>query len=292
MTVTQAGQYEYTNEFGESILMGKDTFIRVDSVSGLLDWPDKQGTTEPYGDRHGGYYNAQGHYGVRRCIFTVAVHIEKDSEETHAVLEQLVGVLGRGKGDGYLTVQRPGKESRRLICHPIRTNFDAMWTVHQGLAPGAFELEAGDPLFYAEEMTPYGTPMRTGSSGRTYPRIYPLLYGALGEGGFIVVHNAGNESSDSVLRVHGPIDTPIIYNSTQERYLKFDISIPAGDYLEINTASHTALLNGTGNRRSTLNPLSQWWTLEPGDNEIRFQGNIYNPDALLEVEMRSAWATA
>lgn len=282
--------FYYDEDEVTNILMGDGSDIRVLDTSGVLDWPDRMGSAEAYGDKQGGFDNGYNPLGIRRVVMSVGVHIEKDGEATEALLQETLGILAKSSR-GLLVSLRSGKNPRTLFCRPKRAEFPGSWDVGMGLARGVLEFESTDPVWHGLEAT-YETGMMEASGGRTYDRTYPMTYGALGDGGSVVVTNGGNLESYPVMRVYGPVDTPVITNLAQDKIIKVNVDIAADSYLEINLAKHTLLMNGTGNQRSALDPSSRWFTFDPGDTEILFNGNVFDADATLQIDMYNAWATA
>lgn len=290
--ITQEGQYEFTNPQGDSVLLGRGTPYRVLESTGLLDVPERVGTSEIYGDRHGGSYNGLGYIGIRRPILSVAAQAEADGTAAHALLEELMRIVSQGNADGTLAVRREGKDTRLLFCHPMRTDFPGGWELHKGLARGSVEFEAVDPMWYSVDELEHGSGMADPGGGRLYARTYPMTYGLSLGSGDLVVTNYGNMDSYPILLIRGPVVSPVIQNASQDMYVQFDTDVAAGQVLRVDMAAHTAVIDNFANRRGSLHPLSQWWSLSPGDNQIRFLGQTYSPDALLSVVMRSAWSTA
>lgn len=134
--------------------------------------------------------------------------------------------------------------------------------------------------------------MADSGGGRTYPRTYPMTYGISSGNGEVIVTNFGNMNSYPVLIIRGPVVSPVIQNVTQDSFVQFDTDIAAGQFLRVDMAAHTAAIDGFANRRGSLHPLSKWWSLSPGDNQIRYLGQTFSAAAQLSVIMRSAWSTA
>jgi Siphovirus-type tail component, C-terminal domain len=99
--------------------------------------------------------------------------------------------------------------------------------------------------------------------------------------------NSGNRPTPVVFMIDGPIENPIIYNTTSGHTLAFDITLGASDTLTVDTLNRTVVFNDTSNRRNTLtNP--DWFFLEVGVNQIFFGGQN-GSGSTLSISYRSAW---
>jgi hypothetical protein len=59
--------------------------------------------------------------------------------------------------------------------------------------------------------------------------------------------------------------------------LRFNIIINRGSFLDIDLRNKTVVLDGSASRRFTLDPSSRWFSLQPGNNNIRFTGIQHIP---------------
>lgn len=123
----------------------------------------------------------------------------------------------------------------------------------------------------------------------TFDRDYPDSVGI----GRITVTNAGTTAADPIIRIFGPCTDPRIANETVDKALEFTgLTIAAGDYLELDPAHRTARLNGlaSSSRYGFLNfDTSEWWSLEPGDNTIRFYPVTSSPPSQAQVRWHDAY---
>lgn len=125
------------------------------------------------------------------------------------------------------------------------------------------------------------------SGGMSYDISYDISYGASGSSGNTLT-NAGSYETRPVCVITGPINTPILENVTQGKALRFNGTINTGETLTVNFYNHQVLLNGTASRYSWVNDVTQWWALEPGDNEVRLNGtSVGSPTATFT--WRDAW---
>ncbi len=284
--------YPDRENLADFVGMGYGTNIRILESNGILDFPDRIGEVDTFGDRHGGYSTGNDPLGIRPVTMTFAVHHEGDDGDlVQATLETMAAAFIKRELDGILVSIR-GTTIRFLKCHAKRYEVPATWEVGHGLARGVVEFQATDPRWYTATDSGVQVGLTESSSGRTYPRVYPLSYGGISESGIIALNNAGNMKAYPVMRIYGPVDTPIVSNITEGKFLKFNLEVPDGEYLEVNLDTHAILLNGESNRRSVLDYSSRWFGFAPGLTDVLFSAAVYDADASLEIDLYSAWATA
>lgn len=178
--------------------------------------------------------------------------------------------------------------ARILLARPRRLALDWDDDAALGASKAVVELYATDPREYAGTLSSGSTGLPTTSGGRTYPRTYPLTYGTAGETNHIGADNSGDYETWPTARVDGPIDNFTIRHDEKDQELTFLISLAAGEWLDIDFKEKTVLLNGTASRYSTLKT-SDWFTLDPGHNSIRFTADTAQTGGLLTLSWRSAW---
>jgi hypothetical protein len=94
-------------------------------------------------------------------------------------------------------------------------------------------------------------------------------------------------------RLYGPCTGPRFSLDTTGETLSFPtLTLAAGDYLEIDTRNHTALVNGSPDA-SRLGQLdfaaSTWWRLRPGTNTVRYNPVTVAGGAQAVLFWRPAW---
>lgn len=130
----------------------------------------------------------------------------------------------------------------------------------------------------------------TESSGRAYPKDYPVDYGLSPGAGEITIDQQGDSDSPAVIRVYGPGVNPQITNTTLGQTISLLYTMSDGEYLSIDTANRTILLNGATNRYSALDfDNTEWWFLIPGTNLLTLRYFSYSAGAKMEVDYRDAW---
>jgi hypothetical protein len=107
----------------------------------------------------------------------------------------------------------------------------------------------------------------------TFDRTYPALSAPLGTN---VVTVNGTVLSDFVVQLYGPVaGCGVFQNLTTGLQMTLTanggLAIAAGDYLQIDTRNRTILLNGSASHYDLVDwTSSQWWTLQPGPNTLRW----------------------
>lgn len=126
--------------------------------------------------------------------------------------------------------------------------------------------------------------------GRTYPRMYPLVYTTIASGTAerAVLTNTGTTDSKRLtIVINGPLVTGgwRLVNETTDDTLKFDVGLAASDTLEIDFKTETALLNGFP-ISSTMS--GDFFPIVPGVNIIKLYGD-FDPDTSFTATVFSAW---
>jgi hypothetical protein len=137
------------------------------------------------------------------------------------------------------------------------------------------------------------------SAGLEFDVEFDVEFPAMDAVGTGVVANAGNYAAYPRLRVYGPCggagasELIRLMNITSGASLVFaDLSITAGNYLEVDTLTKTIRLNSDA-AQSRYDKLvladSEWWTLAPGDNVVAFRPDTWSGAAQMQISHRSAW---
>lgn len=126
--------------------------------------------------------------------------------------------------------------------------------------------------------------------GLTLPVTVP---GVL-NGGSLDLVNSGTADAGMTVRIDGPATEPRLVLRRPDgsvQSLRFSIDLAAGQWLEIDSTSYLALLNGLASSNQRGNAI--WdldpYPLQPGVNTLRFLSGDYNASSQLTVTHRSAW---
>lgn len=203
---------------------------------------------------------------------------------------KLKGMFGR--------YDRPLKVTRRLVLVDQTLELTAeaslggdMALAPQGDAAGAFtvDLLLHDPYWYGPlESTGPVSPLWA-SSGRLYPKVYPLDYGTtVGASGTQIIVNVGHVPVPPYVEITGKVFEPALINLTTGEALMIepDVLLDSGDSLVIDFDERTVFYNGN-DVYYWLRRDSRWWYLQPGSNDILLTDTSAEPtDGLMVLTWR------
>lgn len=151
---------------------------------------------------------------------------------------------------------------------------------------------AADPRIYSTTLTT-GTVTAAAASeaGRSYNRVFNYTYGATTPNATLFVTNNGWGESPPIVRIWGPGINPSLINNTTGQAMNLTYTLTsAEEYLELDFFNRTIKLMGTSNRYSAMNfATSEWWYLQPDQNEIRLAYSSFGAGAKMEIFYRDAW---
>jgi hypothetical protein len=151
----------------------------------------------------------------------------------------------------------------------------------------AIGLVAPDPLKFSsiEHVTSTKLPVTIG--GLAVPIALPFSIDSVQVSGVVAVSNDGTYAVGPRVIVYGPVDSPKLTHLGTGESLQLNMTIDAGDWVDLNFDRHTAMLNGVASRRGYVS--GTWFSLAPGDNNIAFNSPTYSATAEAQVVWRDAW---
>lgn len=239
---------------------------------------------------HGAWAGAE-FADVRSVSMTITVSAwsAADWDDLHADLKAALAPVGTGPeaelhwvigGTEYVLFGRPREGKTDTDSAPV------------GVTPVKATFVALDPVKYSPlvETEPIVAPTYWG--GLQLPTELPFHIGAEAVTGQKYLLNAGTVPTGMHWRITGPAVQPrVIITPTTgpAQTWQYTGDIPAGSWLDVDTATRTVLEQGQVSRRSRVK--GDWPLLPPGDMVIaRFRGlDITDDGASLTVAYRSAW---
>lgn len=272
----------------QGLTIGENTDYGIDMIDGLST-PSVRSADRIVSLRDG-LHPGDDYYEGRTLTLSTFI-AERTPATMNTKRTALMSAFAGGHAETPLVFQVPGVAGggeRRVYVRPRRSRFRANIGYGAGLSRDVFQLYATDPRIYdnTESQRILTLPAATGT-GLTWPLTWPLDWG-IAQSDSTFVNNQGNFDAPATFRVDGPVINPRIENLTLNKTLAIDITVNAGEYLEIDADARTVLLNGSASRYSLLTQASAWWLLEPGPNEIRFRAATATA-ATMTLTWRSAW---
>lgn len=276
---------DYTIQIG-SLLLGPGTDYILHSVEGF-GVPGVRSSDQERPQDHGIYLGAD--YLTNR-VLTLEATVRGDSPAAAvANMDTLLDAWRTPTPTGRqpLRVKVPGKPVLYINGRPRRAALKTDRIL--GRRVGAtLEYVSESPAWLADAISSISLTLPDPTAGRTYPRVYPLAYGTSTSGSYLVT-NTGNFPAFPTGRITGPVSNPRLENITAGQVLQFNIALADGDYLDLDWAERTVLLNGTASRYYTLTANSAWWPIAPGQNEVRYIANTFQPGSTTVLWWRAAW---
>jgi phage-related protein len=171
-----------------------------------------------------------------------------------------------------LTWIEPGYVRRHIYCRPIKFSYTTTPMYSIGYVEWAAMFVASDPRMYDDQ-----NPVQ---SYAFHPTASSNSFNA---------NNAGTFKTPPFMHIDGPVTNPTITNEATGKFLKLNMTLVAGDFLDIDFKAKTIRGAGGTTKYSFLDPSSVWWGIEPGDNTIIFDTTGSDADTTLLVAWRSAW---
>ena len=229
-------------------------------------WVGTPGTTQQLVQRqadHGGWPGTS--YFTPRAL-PLAVTINAPSE---ALRDQAIAAL---------------KAAAALTATPMRVKdgFDRTASVlRQGetlvnrfgnVAEVSLSLIAPDPRLYSTTQHTGLCNLPAIVGGLVFPITFPITFTGSVSSGAIPVSNQGNIDSPPLLRITGPVVTPVVTLQRSDgtvQQLTYQGSLGALDYLDLDCGPRrTAILNATASRRGLLTVTGGWPQIPPDTDGV------------------------
>jgi Phage tail protein len=246
-------------------------FIDVDKISGL-DSPEFRTAERDHEGVDGGYVDAE-FYTTRTIVIEGILYADPSDPDT--VCDQLRYNYRPVREALPFYFRHPNKNTRLIFGKPLGCRYDVDRLRAQGRTPIIITLACPDPYIYDAELQQqtFGRIVYQGS-GHGFNHGFNLSFGGdVGDPGGLEVFNAGNHDAYPVITIFGPVDSPVVSESSSGRHIGFDIELALGEFLVVDTRRKRVMLNGVVSRRSTVTPGSRFPYVKPGSSSFFFSGN-------------------
>lgn len=174
--------------------------------------------------------------------------------------------------DGRPVMMTVADDLRTTSREVLVSSVDFPWTIHPEFEY-TIDMTAADPRRYDDGAeSSQSTGLAAAGTGLAWPVSWPVDWGTIGVNGRVSVANPGNTETLSTYTVaNGEMpDGFVIVNVDTGERLTYVGPVVAGTTIVLNTATRTAMINGTGpGSRFLASP--QWWTIPArSSREIQF----------------------
>lgn len=276
---------DYTITFA-GLTIGNGTPFQLMNIDGIENLPDIRVADSPRGGRDGEFSGLDLLAG--RDITIDLVIFDSGVGDYFTNIELFKAMSLKAASESIFTFQLPGRTSRQLMARARRRSLPVAQDYQFRYGAASVQFHATDPRIYDSTLTQVSTSLPTSSGGLSFAAAAPFVFGSGGTGGSLAAPNIGTYEAPYVIVFTGPLVAPSLEHVAQGKKLDFaGGSLAAGETLVVDSLSRTALLNGTASRYSWLTSLSQWFTLAPGANGLRFAGA--SGAGSVQISYRSAW---
>jgi phage-related protein len=266
VTLTQGYSFSFNNQtFG-----GKDSPYQIISVDGLESLPAirNQDDNRGYAD---GMFSGRDFLGGRMIsiIFNIFGNANGSAQENYNVLQSVLLPQTSGTTPLYFLLPPNPTQFINARVRALNATVDANYTY--GFITAQVQFFCPNPLYFSNnEQT--ATMAYLPPTGRTYNRVYNLIYDPSTIQITTTVTNNGWTDTYPTITLNGPIENPIIGNNTQNAYLQFAGTYLSTDLLVIDLYNKLVTLNGLPARNLLVS--GTWFSASPGNNEYYLEGDF------------------
>lgn len=266
VTLTQGYSFSFNNQtFG-----GKDSPYQIISVDGLESLPAirNQDDNRGYAD---GMFSGRDFLGGRMIsiIFNVFGNANGSAQENYNILQSVLLPQTSGTTPLYFLLPPNPTQFINARVRALNATVDANYTY--GFITAQVQFFCPNPLYFSNnEQT--ATMAYLPPTGRTYNRVYNLVYDPASIQITTTVTNNGWTNTYPTITLNGPIENPIIGNNTQNAYLEFSGTYAESDLLVIDLYNKLVTLNGLPARNLLVS--GTWFSASPGNNEYYLEGDF------------------
>ena len=263
----------YSFSFNGLTFGGSGSPYQILSVDGLESLPAirNQDDNRGYAD---GMFTGRDFYGGRTISIIFNTFGSGNDSAQHTYNNIQATLLPQQQGTTPLYFKLPSQQTQEQFINArvraLRTTIDPNYTY--GYITSQVDFFCPDPKYYnSNEQTallPYLPP-----TGRTYNRIYNLVYTPGGQDITTTINNTGWATTYPTITLVGPIISPILGNETTNNYLYFDgLEMTSSDTLVIDL--YNKLITFNGDTARNLLTSGTWFGAPPGNSIFTLSGDV------------------
>jgi len=260
----------YSFSFNGQVFGGAGSPYQIQSVDGLEALPDirSQDDNRGYAD---GMFSGRDFLSGREitiqflCLASTGATAQVNFNTIQRAL------LPQQSGTTPLYFLMSNADTEQVVyarVRGLRATVDPNYTY--GYITSQVEFFCPDPAYYNQN-TQTASLDYTPPGGRTYNRVYNLVYG----GGSVLITttiaNNGWATTYPIIEINGPITDPVLGNQTQNAALYFTGTYTNTDILRVDLYNKLITLNGSPARNLLIS--GEWFSAQPGNNLFYLTGD-------------------
>ena len=268
----------YSFQFGSFVFGGSASPFQIMDVDGLgLPELRVQDDNRGYND---GMFSGRDFLSGRTLTFTINIFGDavRNAQQNLALFN--AAMIPQQSGTTALSFQLAPTDSVKTLNARVRSRrvlIDPDYTY--GYIRTQVTMFAPNPKYYDLASTT-ATITPSVLSGRTYNRVYNLLYGGGSNSASTTIVNNGSWTTYPLVTITGPITNPTLTNITTNQSLSVTTTLLATDSLVLDLENRNVLLNGSS-ARNLLTGSSQWFGAAPGSSVYTLSGTSFSPGVTL-----------
>ena len=195
--------------------------------------------------------------------------MSSSAQANYNLLQQ--NLLPQTSGTTVMQFQMTSAEALQRVNARVRANrtlVDPDFTY--GFIKSQYTFFCADPRYYDD--TQQSASLTVGNPlGRTYNRIYNLVYGGGSTALTTSIVNNGWATTYPTITLNGPITNPVLGNTTQGYYITLQGTYTNTDTIVIDLDSKLITLNGAA-ARNIVSGGSNWFSAPPGTSQFYLTG--------------------
>jgi hypothetical protein len=260
----------YSFSFNGLVFGGAGSPYQILSVEGLEGLPGirNQDDNRGYAD---GMFSGRDFYSGRPISMTIQTtgNATGSAQANLNTLQQALIAQQSGTTPLYFLLSNAaGEQVINARVRGFMTTVDPNYTYGYILSQVTFFCP--DPAYY-DSNTQTATLLFSPPTGRIYDRVYNLVYGGGSATITTTISNNGWYYAFPLINIYGPIDNPVIGNTTQNASLSFNASLSDTDVLTVDLYNKLITLNGSPARNLLLS--GTWFSASPGNNSFYLTGD-------------------
>jgi hypothetical protein len=260
----------YSFSFNNQVFGGVGSPYQIMSVDGLEALPGirNQDDNRGYAD---GMFSGRDFLSGRSVTMLIQIlgNSTASAQANYNTLQRTLLPQAQGTTPLYFLMSNAVTEQvLNARVRALAATVDPNYTYGYILAQATFFCP--DPRYY-DSNSQTASLAYTAPTGRTYNRIYNLVYGGGSAQIATTITNNGWTDTYPLITLNGPIINPILGNQTEGFELNFNVSLTDTDTLVVDLYNKLITLNG--NPARNLLTTGQWFSAQPGNNLFYLSGN-------------------